>query len=276
MSADLKETAVPLAEISQGPNAFEAFLDRNQKGLVALAAALALGAVGVVVYRGIVQSGQETAGAALVKADSVAAYQAVVDGNADTAAAGSALVLLANSQWDANEKDKAVATLQKFVSTYPNHPALASAKANLGSKLLAQGKTGDAQKVFEELVASPDASFIAPFALVSLGDIAKTAGDLTKAEESYKKVQSDYPDSTFSQTASQRILVLKAKPPVEVEPPPAPATPPPAGAGAPPSLTPPATSVVPSLEVPTVETPAGAPAVETPAAPVEEPAAPKP
>lgn len=268
MSADLKETAVPLAEISQGPNAFEAFLDRNQKGLVALAAALAIGAVGVVVYRGIAQSAQESAGAALTKSDSAAAYQAVVDEHADTAAAGSALVLLANSQWDANEKDKAVASLRKFISTYPSHPALPSAKANLGSKLLAQGKTGDATKVFEELVSAPEAKYIAPFALVALGDIAKAAGDLTKAEESYKKVQSDFPDSSFSQTASQRLLVIKAKPPVEIEAPAAPVTPSPAGAGAPPSLTPPPTSVMPSLEVPTVEVP-----VE---APVEEPTAPKP
>lgn len=269
MSADLKETAVPLAEISQGPNAFEAFLDRNQKGLVALAAALALGAVGVVIYRGVAQSARETAGAALTKADSAAAYQAVADANADTASAGSALVLLANSQWDAGEKDKAVATLQKFVSTYPSHPALPSAKANLGSKLLSQGKTGDAEKVFEELVSAPEAKYIAPFALISLGDIAKAAGDTAKAKASYEKVQSEFPDSTFSQTASQRILVINAKPPVEVDAPPAPVTPSPSGdAGAPPALTPPPTSVMPSLEVPAVEIPADAP--------VEEPAAPKP
>ena len=37
MSDDTKETSVPLAEISQGPNAFEAFLDRNQKGIIVLA-----------------------------------------------------------------------------------------------------------------------------------------------------------------------------------------------------------------------------------------------
>ncbi|GAA5126770.1 tetratricopeptide repeat protein [Luteolibacter yonseiensis] len=268
MSADPKETAVPLAEISQGPNAFEAFLDRNQKGLVAFAAALALGAAGVVVYRGIAQGTREAAGAALVKAESSAAYQAVADGHADTSAAGSALVLLANQQWIVNEKDNSVATLQKFISTYPEHPAIYSAKANLGSKLMALGKTGDATKILEELVSTPEAKYIAPFALVSLGDIAKTGGDLAKAEESYKKVQSDYPDSPFSQTASQRLLVLKAKSPLEIEPPPAPPAPPaPGGAGAPPSLTPAPTSVVPSLEVP----------VEPPVqAPVEEPAAPKP
>ncbi|MES2439760.1 MAG: tetratricopeptide repeat protein [Verrucomicrobiota bacterium] len=268
MSADLKETAVPLAEISQGPNAFEAFLDRNQKGLVALAAALALGAVGLVIYRGIENSRQETAGAALTKAEDLAAYQAVVDGNADTTAAGSAMVLLANSQWAANKKDEAVATLQKFIAAYPSHPALSSAKANLGSKLMAQGKSGDATKVFEELVSTPEARFIAPFALVSLGDIAKASGDLTKAEESYNKVKNDFPESSFSEMANRRIAILKAKPPVEIEPPPAPPAPSATGTGAPPSLSPPSESVVPSLEVPAVEVPAEAPA--------QDPVTPKP
>ena len=45
MSADLKESPTPLAEISQGPNAFEAFLDRNQKAIVVFAIALAIAAV---------------------------------------------------------------------------------------------------------------------------------------------------------------------------------------------------------------------------------------
>ncbi len=76
MSADLKESSVPLAEISQGPNAFEAFLDRNQKGIVVLAILLAIGAVGLVIYRGIETSRQESAGAALTKAADLASFQA--------------------------------------------------------------------------------------------------------------------------------------------------------------------------------------------------------
>ncbi len=78
MSADLKESPVPLAEISQGPNAFEAFLDRNQKGIIVFAILLALGAVVAVIYRGVERSRQETAGAALTKAADLAALQAVV------------------------------------------------------------------------------------------------------------------------------------------------------------------------------------------------------
>lgn len=270
MSADLKESPVPLAEISQGPNAFEVFLDRNQKGIAAFAILLAIGAVGLVIYRGIETSRQETAGAALTKAADLAGFQAVVEGHADTVAAGSAMVLLADSQWTAGNQDDAIATLRKFIADSPTHPAIPSAKANLGAKLLAQGKSGDATKVFDELVADPGARYIAPFALISLGDLAKSAGDLEKAEASYNKVKTEFPESSFAETASRRIATLKAKPPVEIEPPPAPPAPPAAsglGVGIPPSLAPPSeTSVVPSLETPEL-TPSPEPPSQAPVAP---------
>ena len=274
MSADLKESPVPLAEISQGPNAFEDFLDRNQKGIVVLAILLALGAVGLVIYRGVETSRQETAGAALNKASDLAAYQAVVDGHADTIAAGSAMVLLADSQWTGGKQDDAIATLRKFIAASPTHPAIPSAKANLGAKLMAQGKSGDAAKVFDEIVADPAARYIAPFALISLGDLAKSSGDLEKAEAAYTKAKTDFPESSFADTANRRIATLKAKPPVEIEPPPAPATPPADPTAAikaamPPGVTiTPSDSVIPSLETPELTPP--------PATPPQAPVAPKP
>jgi TolA-binding protein len=220
MSADLNESPVPLAEISQGPNAFEAFLDRNQKGIVVFAILLAIAAVGAVIYRGIETSHQQSAGAALTKAEDLTAFKAVVDGQAGTTAAGSASVLLANSQWLAGKHDEAIATLQKFIAASPRHPAIPSAKANLGSKLMAQGKSGDAVKIFSDLASDPEARFIAPFALICLGDISKAAGDLDKAETSYTKAKTDFPESSFAETANRRLATLKTKPPVEIEPPP--------------------------------------------------------
>ena len=249
MSADLKESSLPLAEISQGPNAFEAFLDRNQKGIVVFAILLAIGGVAAVVYRGIETSRQDTAGAELIKAKDLAGYQAVIDGNPKTIAAGSAMVLLADNQWTAGKKDDAISSLKNFIATYPEHPALASAKANLASKLMAQGKTGDASKIFEDLVSDPAARYIAPFALISLGDIAKAAGNLENAEASYSKAKNEFPASSFSDTANRRIAILKTKPPVEIDPPPTPPADPTAAikAALPPGLT-----VTPSI---TPETP---------------------
>jgi TolA-binding protein len=261
MSADLRESPVPLAEISQGPNAFEAFLDRNQKGIVVFAILLAIGAVIAVVYRGIETSRQQTAGAALNKAEDLASLQAVVDSHADTVAAGSAMVLLADSQWNDGKKDEAVGTLQKFIAASPSHPAVPTAKASLGSKLMAQGKSGDANRVFEELVSDPAAKFIAPFGLISLGDIARASGDLEKAETSYTKVKTDFPESSFADTAGKRLAFLKAKPPIEIDPPAAPATPA-SPADAIKAALPPGVTVTPSVPQPTAPEPA--PEVETP------------
>lgn len=274
MSADLKESPVPLAEISQGPNAFEVFLDRNQKGIAVLAILVAVGAVGLVIYRGIETSRQETAGAALTKAADLASYQAVVDSHADTVAAGSAMVLLADSQWTGGKQAEAIATLRKFIAASPTHPAIPSAKANLGAKLMVQGKSGDATKVFDELAADPAARYIAPFALISLGDLSKTAGDLEKAEASYNRVKTEFPESSFAETANRRIATLKAKPPVEIEPPPAPVTPPADPTAAIKAAMPPGVTVTPSDSViPSVETPELTPSPEPPSQP---PVAPKP
>lgn len=268
MSADLKESPVPLAEISQGPNAFEEFLDRNQKGLIVFAILLAIGAVCAVVYRGVERSRQETAGAALTNAKDLAALQAVVDGHSGTIAAASALVLLADSQWTDGKKDEAIATLQKFIDASPTHPAIPTAKANLGSKLMIQGKTGDATRVFEDLASDSSARYIAPFALVSLGDMAKAAGETEKAETSYTKARSDFPESTFADMATKRLAILKAKAPAEIEAPPAPAAP------ADPLETlkselPPGVTITPAPAPATPETPA--PSSDPPPPPSSEP-----
>jgi TolA-binding protein len=260
MSDDPKESSVPLAEISQGPNAFEAFLDRNQKGIVAFAILLAVGAATLVVYRGIEKSREETAGAALNRASATADYQAVVKDHADTVAAGSARILLADSLWAEGKKDDSINSLRTFLESHPDHPAAPSAKSSLGSKLMDQGKSGDAVKVFEEVAADPTARFIAPFALISLGDLTKDGGDLEKAETYYNRVRTEFADSTFVDSANRRIATLKAKPPVEIEPPPAPAETP---AAADPS--PPATP--PSSESPQTESPPASKAADLPPAP---------
>lgn len=249
---------MPLAEISQGPNAFEEFLDRNQKNLIALAILLALGTAALVVYRGIETGRQTSAGEALNKAEDLATLQAVISEHAGTKAAQSAVVLLAESQWADKKQDAAIETLRGFITANPGHPAHGAAQASLGAKLMAQGKSGEAVDVFQSIVSDPKARYIAPYALISLGDIAKAAGDLTKAEASYSRVKSEFSESAFVETATRRISALKAKAPVEIAPPPAPVAPP-ADLGAQPAVVTPPAAVQPAEQVP----PAVAPSQET-------------
>lgn len=218
MSSESPDTSSPLAEIAQGPSALDAFLDRNQKNLLVLAVLIALGTVALVVYQGIEKSRQDTAAALLSKAEDIPALQAVVTGNANTHAAESAMILLANLQWSEGKKDEAVDTLQSFIADHPEHPAAASAKASLASKWMTEGKSAEAVALFQELVDDAQARHLAPYALICIGDIANGAGDKTKAEEAYQRVSSDFSDSNFASTAKMRLEILHAKAPAVITP----------------------------------------------------------
>lgn len=220
MSKEITEPTGPLGEISQGPSAFDAFLDRNQKGIAVLAILLVIGAAALVVQRGISKSNQQNAGAALNRAEDAASLQSLIKEFPDTPAEGSAMLLLADRQWEDGQQDAAITTLRDFLAKDGKHPASQTARASLGAKLLAQGKADEATRVFEDLVGDPTASYIAPYALIGLGDIAKADGKPDDAEIFYQRVRTDFPDSPFSDGANRRISLLKATAPTEIDPPP--------------------------------------------------------
>ncbi|MEK7953141.1 tetratricopeptide repeat protein [Luteolibacter soli] len=225
MAEDSADTPRPLAEISHGPSAFEAFLDRNQKGMIALGVVLALGAAGYIVVRGIKQESEEDAGAILMKSEGVSQLQKLVKEKPDTAAAGSAELVIAAKQWDAGDQGGAVETLRAFISAKPQHPGVISAKASLASRLVQMGQKDEAKKIFTELAADPAARYIAPYALVSLGDLDKADGKLDEAEKSYKKAQSDFGSNPLNNLAGQRLKLLRFHAPTEIDAPPTPPAP---------------------------------------------------
>ncbi len=222
MVEDPADSPRPLAEISHGPSAFEAFLDRNQKGMIVLAVALVVAAAGWIVVRGIKDSAEEAAGAILSKSDALPELQELVKSHPDTAAAGSAHLVIATKQWDDGDQDAAVATLRGFIAENSTHPAVPTAKASLASRLMQQGKKDEAATLFRELSESADTKFIAPYALISLGDLAKADGKLDEAEQAYKRAQNDFGSNPFANLAGQHLKLLKFKMPAEIEAPPAP------------------------------------------------------
>lgn len=219
MASTPAEDSRPIAEISQGPSAFESFLDRNQKGLIVLAVLLVLGAGAWVVVRGIKRSAEENAGAALANATGLADLQDVVKKNPETLAAGSAKILIAEEQWKEGQQDAAIETLRAFLSESPSHPAAPTAKASLASRLMQQGKRDEASAVFQEVAADPAARFLAPYALVALGDLAKEAGRMEEAEAFYKRAKDDFGDNPFANSVQQHIDLLKFVRPEEIEAP---------------------------------------------------------
>lgn len=218
--SDQSTNPIPLGEIVQGPSAFEQFLDRNQKLMAVSAVAVALAVGGFMVYKTIAEDHASAAGSAFSAAQDIADLEKVKQDYADTPAAATAALAIAEKQWGNKQEDEAIATLRQLIQDHPKHPVAAVAQQTLGNRLLAQGKTGDAEVAFKAVIDNPAAAYLAPAAIVALGDIAKKAGDLTKAEELYKSVDKEYQKSPLASIATDRIKYLHFKAPVEIEQPP--------------------------------------------------------
>jgi predicted negative regulator of RcsB-dependent stress response len=219
MSEDTTPSIAPLAEIHLGPSKFEQFLDNNQKTLAVLLAVAVFAIATYIVIRGVEKSREQSAGVALSKATTPTALQDVISNHANTNAAASAKLLLADMQVGEGKTDAAIKTLQDFIAANTDHPAKPTASAKLAAKLMSTGKTAEASDIFQDLVADPKARYIAPYALICLGDIAKAGGDPAKAESFFNQVKTEFSESSFASIAVNRLATLKTKPPVEVEPP---------------------------------------------------------
>ncbi len=212
-------TGAPLGEISQAPPALEIFLDKHQMKIIVLAILLAIAAVIFVILRGIDQSNEESAGALLTKAEDLSDLQAVVKNYDDTKAAFSAKVLLADKQWEDGQQDDAIATLKAFVESERSHPARPSAEASLAAKLWSQGKADEAETLFRSITEDTEARYLAPYAWISIGDIEAAKGNTEAAQKAYETVESEFAGTTYAGEAVTRRLLVKAKPPVEIEAP---------------------------------------------------------
>ncbi len=215
------ESSSPIGEISHGPSAFEQFLDKNQKLLVLIAILIAVGTAGWVVQRGVREGVETAAGAALVDAGDVAALQSLIDEHGGTPAAVSAGLLLADRQWDDGQQDAALATLNGLINEHPNHPAAGPARARLGSRLAQQGKFDEAKPVLQALTQGSGADYLAPYALITLAQIAKAEGDLERAGELLEQ-SANYPNNFFSQATTNQRRFLDFEMPEEIDPPPLP------------------------------------------------------
>ncbi|MCH7225873.1 tetratricopeptide repeat protein [Haloferula sp. A504] len=219
MAEPTSDHASPIGEITHGPSSFEQFLDRNQKAMIVLGLVLALGVGAWVVISGMEEGKRLAAGEALVGADDVSAMQDVVKNHPGTPAAASAAVLLSDMQWDEGQQSAAIETLRGEIEANPDHPATVPARARLATRLLQQGDRESASARFEEIVERPDSAYLAPYALLSLSEIAREEGRIEEAKELLERAAEDYPDNPLRWLVTQAISYVDFEMPEAVDPP---------------------------------------------------------
>ncbi|MFC7338556.1 tol-pal system YbgF family protein [Haloferula chungangensis] len=200
-------------------------MDKNQKKLIILGILIALGLAAWVIKEGIREGDYLSAGNALVAAEDAAALEDVMKTHAATPSAASAAVLLSDSQWEQGQQDDSIATLKAEIAANPEHPATAAAYARLAARLSSQGKTEEAKAAFQDIIDRPQARFFAPYALISLGQIAKGEGDIEKAKDYFRQASEGYPGNPLASAASRALQFADFKMPEEIDPPAPEATP---------------------------------------------------
>ncbi len=180
MSENEENNATLLGEIEQGPSKFEQFLERNQKKLMVLGVALALGVAGYIVFDGMGKNKGLAASADFIDAHSASELQDVVASQQGTPAAGSALLTLANTQWSAGEKAASIESLESFISDYSEHDAYSAALISLSTKLISEGKSDEVKTYLDEVIEIEDGCF-APIAKNLQAEIALHSGNTEEA-----------------------------------------------------------------------------------------------
>lgn len=212
------ESPSPIGEISQEPSAFESFLDANQKKLVIVGFLIILILVGYIVYDGLKDMEVRGDSAMVSSAKTVPELEKVITELGEKTAGGSALMKKALVLWVEQQRQEAVATVEEFVSKYPEHPAIGSAYARLGSFQQQLGNLTEAKSAFQSAVDAKSAA--SSYALISLGDLARDEGKDEEAKAFYQRVITEYEETHFGakSLANERLELVGVKQPTEKKP----------------------------------------------------------
>jgi TolA-binding protein len=152
---------------------------------------------------------RESAARDLANAKTVEDYRRVVSEHPNSAAAGNALLLLAEKLRTENKLDESSAALQQFIDKYSEHPMISGAWMSLAVNLEKQEKTDEALANYQKVVASYPNSFSAPAALLAQARIFKAKGRIDDAKRAYEAVISQFGDSMLARVAMQENQQLK-------------------------------------------------------------------
>lgn len=180
----------PIGEIEHGPSGLEAFLDANQKKLIAVGCVLIVAAIAYVISNGLQRKKIETAAAEVSAATEITELREVHERYADTPAGATALMKIAAQQWTDQQQQEAISTLKKAIADFSGHPNLGSMHALLANYHRAVGEKNEAKAQFEA-AAALDTS-VSSYALQQLSAIALQNGENEVASANLDRVIKDY------------------------------------------------------------------------------------
>lgn len=224
-----------IGEIEIGPTRHEIFLNKHYKKLIAGGIVFLLVASGAICYATYRQQEEEQASAALVSSmklqapGSVAspdAYDTTIlsdirNQHAKTPSASTAALMAALAQLNTEEgRNAGLSELETIAEQSPSELIRARAHAALAAYHMSEGVDDKAVTHWKAVAGLSDNPY-SVIALISLGDLAKNAGDTESARSYYKQAELQHPASplTRSGVIELRSMLLGVDNPKPLAPP---------------------------------------------------------
>ena len=224
----------PVLPTSKPENSAEEFLEKHGKKTILLVILIIIG-VAVSFFN---QAKQETylkeSGEKFASAQTTDELNAVIDDYPGSAAAGNAMLLLADRNLTKGEVEEAKINLTKFVREQKDTPLYFNGLFALGTVEERLGKPDEAKKIYQEIIAAGEQATTAAVAALRVADIIHEQGDLEGALNAYDAIAIKFPGNVFIEENGvidnrkadiNQSIILRDNPPPAPEPPAEPAPP---------------------------------------------------
>src|ERR1043166_4579946 len=143
------------------------FWERFKTPITAALLIVLIAVIAFVGYRFYSDRQAVAASALLASAKSAQQYQQVIDRYPSTPAAADAYLLLAEAQRNEKKFAEANTTLQTFITKYPQHELVSTARMAMAANLESMGKPDEALTTYQQVASADAKGFNAPMALMS-------------------------------------------------------------------------------------------------------------
>jgi len=127
----------------------------------------------------------------------------------NTPAGADAYILLAEAQRKEKKFTEANKTLETFISKYPKHELVSTAKMAMAGNLDSMGKTDEALAMYQQIASAYPNSYTAPLAMLSQVYILKAKNRNDDARRICETVLTQYRTSFWASDAMQQLRLLK-------------------------------------------------------------------
>jgi predicted negative regulator of RcsB-dependent stress response len=185
------------------------FWDRHKKEVLAALVIALVAALGYAGYRLYADQQNNAAAALLSSAKTGDDFQKVMTQYSGTPASASAYIFLAGEQRREKKYAEANTTLQSFITKYPKHEFVSTARMAMAANLESLGKRDEALTMFQRIAADSPQSFIAPIALMSTVPLLKEKNQIDEARRVCEAIMTQHRESAVSMEATQQLRLLK-------------------------------------------------------------------